>query len=106
MQASTTHQPLLNMEELLHARVDADEGYEAEMSSDLPPLDWVREMVETMMMLVEYGDHEAAYDCTDHAWDRGEMIDFVDSAPGTHPTWKSFQAWALDVLRDYDARHA
>ena len=88
----------MNMEELLYERVDADEGCEAEMSSDLPPLDWVREMIETLMMLVEYGDHEAAYDCCDHASDRDEMVEFVKTAPGTHPTWKTFQTWALSVL--------
>lgn len=98
MQASIELQPLVNMEALLYERVEADEGYEAEMSSDLPPLDWVREMVETLMMLVESGDQEAAYECTEHAWDRDEMVDFVKTAPGTHPTWNAFQTWALSVL--------
>ena len=93
------YQPLLDLEELWHQRMDADDP-SMETASDLPPLDWVQEMIETLMMIVEYGDHDAAYECTEHAWDRAEMYQFVDSAPGTHPTWLAFKKWAKEVLAE------
>lgn len=94
------YQPLLDLEELWRQRVDADEGPDADASSDLPPLEWVQEMIETLMMIVEYGDHDAAYECTDHAWNNYEMTEFIDSAPGTHPTWLAFKKWAKEVLAE------
>ena len=98
MQTSNELQPLTNMEELLHVRADSAEGSDSEISSDLPPLDWIHEMIETLTMLVEYGDENNAYDCCDHASNRDEMVEFVKTAPGTHPTWKTFRTWALSAL--------
>lgn len=103
-QHDATIAPLLNMEALWQTHEDSGTYPDPPsdvFSSELPPAEWIEEMIEVLRLLVEYGDENNAYECSDHAWNHDEMIEFIESAPGTHPTWKAFQTWALDVLRSY-----